>query len=92
MWFIILVIIAVVVLSTSVGLSSRGLRTVELHRTARVLQFIGFISLLAALALCLTVVPAGHVGVIDFFGRVSPNTLKAGINLVNPLARVIKFQ
>lgn len=38
-----------------------------------------------------TQVPAGHVGVIDFFGIVSERTLPAGINLVNPLARVIKF-
>jgi regulator of protease activity HflC (stomatin/prohibitin superfamily) len=38
-----------------------------------------------------TVVPAGNVGVVDFFGNVSDNTLKAGINFVNPLARVVKF-
>jgi regulator of protease activity HflC (stomatin/prohibitin superfamily) len=38
-----------------------------------------------------TIVPAGNVGVVDFFGTVSPVTLKAGINLVNPLARVVKF-
>ena len=38
-----------------------------------------------------TVVPAGNVGVVDFFGTVSDHTLKAGINLVNPLARVVKF-
>ncbi len=38
-----------------------------------------------------TVIPAGNVGVVDFFGTVSPATLKAGINLVNPLARVVKF-
>jgi regulator of protease activity HflC (stomatin/prohibitin superfamily) len=38
-----------------------------------------------------TVIPAGHVGVVDFFGRVSPTTLKAGINFRNPLARIIKF-
>ena len=46
---------------------------------------------LMALGQCLTVVPAGSVGVVDFFGTVSPNTLKAGINPVNPLARVIKM-
>ncbi len=40
---------------------------------------------------CLTQVPAGHVGVVDFFGTVSSRTLPAGINLVNPLARVHKF-
>lgn len=44
-----------------------------------------------ALGQCFTVVPAGNVGVIDFFGTVSPNTLKNGINFVNPLARVVKM-
>lgn len=44
-----------------------------------------------ALGQCFTVIPAGHVGVVDFFGTVSDNTLKSGINVVNPLARVIKF-
>ncbi len=47
--------------------------------------------LLIALSQMFTVVPAGNVGVVDFFGTVSDNTLKAGINLVNPLARVVKF-
>ncbi len=44
-----------------------------------------------ALTQMFTVVPAGNVGVVDFFGTVSDNTLKAGINVVNPLARVVKF-
>jgi len=38
-----------------------------------------------------TVVPAGNVGVVDFLGNVSDNTLKAGVNIVNPMANVIKF-
>lgn len=38
-----------------------------------------------------TVVPAGTVGVIDFLGMVSDNTLKAGVNVVNPMANVVKF-
>jgi prohibitin 1 len=49
------------------------------------------IALLIALSQCLTQIPAGHVGVIDFFGRVSERTLKSGVNLVNPMARVIKM-
>jgi prohibitin 1 len=44
-----------------------------------------------ALTQCFTIIPAGHVGVVDFFGVVSQTTLKSGVNLVNPLARVIKF-
>jgi prohibitin 1 len=46
---------------------------------------------LVAVSSCITVVPAGNVGVVDFFGTVSTNTLKAGINFINPFARVIKF-
>ncbi len=38
-----------------------------------------------------TVVPAGHVGVKDFFGRVSDRVLQPGINLVVPGTRVVKF-
>ncbi len=53
--------------------------------------FGGLLLLALAVFQCLTVVPAGNVGVIDFFGNVSTNTLKAGINFVNPLAKVIKF-
>jgi regulator of protease activity HflC (stomatin/prohibitin superfamily) len=54
----------------------------------------GIVALVAALVAAsqvLTVIPAGHVGVVDFFGTVSPVTLKAGINFVNPLARIVKF-
>ena len=35
------------------------------------------------------VVPAGAVGIVDFFGTVSPRPLQSGINIVNPLARVV---
>jgi prohibitin 1 len=45
----------------------------------------------AALAQTFTVIPAGHVGVVNFFGIVKPQTLPAGINFVNPLAAVIRF-
>jgi regulator of protease activity HflC (stomatin/prohibitin superfamily) len=38
-----------------------------------------------------TQIPAGHVGVVDFFGVVSDNTLRAGVNVVNPMAKVIKY-
>jgi prohibitin 1 len=46
---------------------------------------------LLALLECFTQIPAGHVGVVDFFGVVSDQTLRAGINPVNPLASVIKY-
>src|SRR5262249_9315060 len=34
------------------------------------------------------VVPAGHVGVVDLFGKVRNEPLPSGLHLVNPLARV----
>ncbi len=46
---------------------------------------------LMAIGQCLTVIPAGHVGVVDFFGVVSDTPLLAGINPVNPLAKVQKY-
>jgi len=56
------------------------------------------VGILAALALgvlallqCFTQIPAGHVGVVDFFGVVSDKTLPAGINPVNPMANVTKY-
>lgn len=40
---------------------------------------------------CLTVVPAGHVGVVDYFGHVTDKHLPSGVNFINPMARVIKL-
>jgi prohibitin 1 len=39
----------------------------------------------------LTVIPAGHVGVKDFFGSVSPDILPSGVHLVVPFTRVHKM-
>ena len=51
-------------------------------------MFLGALILLFRL---FTVVPAGTVGVVDFLGNVSATTLKSGVNIVNPMANVIKF-
>lgn len=39
----------------------------------------------------ITVIPAGHVGIKDFFGNVASTTLQPGINLVVPFTRVVKM-
>jgi regulator of protease activity HflC (stomatin/prohibitin superfamily) len=36
-------------------------------------------------------VPAGHVGVKDFFGSVSPTVLQPGVNVVVPLTRIVRI-
>lgn len=52
---------------------------------------IAVVFVLIAFSQFFTVVPAGHVGVVNFFGTVSETSLKAGINFVNPLANVVKM-
>jgi len=52
----------------------------------------GLVLLLLAVALLgrsIRIIPAGSVGVVDLFGRVSAQTLKSGIQFVNPFARVV---
>jgi prohibitin 1 len=49
------------------------------------------VAIVIALSQCWTVIPAGHTGVVDFLGNVSDNTLKPGVNLVNPMAKVEKM-
>lgn len=52
----------------------------------------GFIvALIVAFLQIFTIVPAGSVGVVDFLGMVSDNTLKPGVNFVNPLASVKEY-
>lgn len=87
MFFLIFVIIAIVGF-----VSWRNLRiNPNTKGTANISIMVAFGAGLIALSNCFTVIPAGHVGVIDFFGTVSDNTLKSGINFVNPLARIVKM-
>jgi regulator of protease activity HflC (stomatin/prohibitin superfamily) len=58
---------------------------------SRLLGLIAGVFGLLALFQCFTVIPAGNVGVVDFFGTVSDKPLTPGINFVNPLAHVEKF-
>ncbi len=89
MIFVLTVIVAVVALlgwrATKQGEDTPG------QRLAPGLGVVAIVATLVGLLQFLTVVPAGHVGVVDFFGSVSPTSLKAGINLRNPLARIIKM-
>lgn len=66
-------------------------KNVMYRTTATVTGLVSAMFALITASQVFTVVPAGNVGVVDFFGTVSENTLKAGINFVNPFARVVKF-
>lgn len=51
----------------------------------------GALMIAALLASTVTVVPAGHVGVVDIFGSVRDRPVPPGVHLVNPLATVVKM-
>jgi prohibitin 1 len=77
-------IVAVTLGLAALVISRRQLSSGRILPTA-----LGAAALLLVLSSAVAIVPAGHVGVIDLFGHVSPVTLKSGIRLVNPLARVV---
>ena len=58
---------------------------------ARVAVIAVALLLLAVFFNPLKAIPAGHVGVKDFFGIVSKNVLPPGIHLVFPLTRVVRM-
>ncbi len=89
-FFVNLVLLAVVVVVFFAAARRGGVPSVAAAGRAGALVAAVVLGLIA-LVQCVTVVPAGHVGVVDVFGVVRPGSLKSGIHLVNPLAHVIKM-
>jgi prohibitin 1 len=72
------------------ALSILALRRRGATPAPRLIGLVGILIVVGLLGIrAVRVIPAGHVGVVDLFGRVAPETLKAGIQIVNPLARVV---
>jgi prohibitin 1 len=66
-------------------------RNLAFETTQKIAYVVMVLFAVVAVIQFFTVIPAGHVGVVDFFGTVSETTLKAGINAVNPMANVVKM-
>jgi regulator of protease activity HflC (stomatin/prohibitin superfamily) len=90
MLFVVSILIAAVTFMMFLGVGSGNGTGDAGRRRGGFLAASIFFAVLALLQ-CLTVIPAGHVGVVDFFGNVSPVPRQAGINFVNPLARIVKM-
>ena len=60
-------------------------------RRVALTAIVGFALLVFLLGGPLRTVPAGHVGVKDFFGNVSSDALTPGIHVVVPLTRVVRM-
>ena len=65
------------------------MRAAAMAASRKFLTVVAVVALLASLTQLVRIIPAGHVGVIDLFGVVRPTSLKSGMHLVNPLARVV---
>lgn len=84
--FLVLVLVTIVTFAGFIVLRKNGKKQESFLSLIIALVFAG----ISAVQL-FTVIPAGTVGVVDFLGMVSDNTLKPGVNLVNPMARIIKY-
>ena len=92
MFFLLSIVISVIAFIVWVN-ASRKVRQNDLsfRPVARISILGAAVFGILAVLQCFTQIPAGHVGVVDFFGVVSDQTLRAGISPVNPLANVIKY-
>lgn len=82
-------ILIILVLGFIIGVVFAGVSRTGSIRPIIVATFIGLT--IGTVFSMIRVVPAGHVGIVDFFGRVSPRPLNSGLNFVNPFARVINL-
>ncbi|NNG26218.1 MAG: prohibitin family protein [Ignavibacteriaceae bacterium] len=86
MLFIIALIAAVAAFVVRIGAKKR------LNKSEASFALAGIVvALIIAFSQLVTIIPAGHTGVVDFLGNVSDNTLSPGVNLVNPMAKVVKY-
>jgi regulator of protease activity HflC (stomatin/prohibitin superfamily) len=85
MWLILLAVVVVI----AGFAASRQARDAAARSTAIGLALaLGVVLLIGS---AITIVPAGHVGVVDLFGRVSDAALQPGVRFVIPLARIHKM-
>jgi len=86
--FITLTVLFVLIVVTVLWNRSRHAPGDATQQLRRIGMVVAAVVLFFMLTSSLTVIRAGHVGVVDIFGNVSNTTLKPGIQFVNPLAHV----
>lgn len=91
-----IVIVAAVVIKLALGRSARATgdaRVVRTYSLAGRLAIIGgpIVAVIVLISSMITVVPAGHVGVLTLFGKVDKTALGEGLHVINPLLDVHKM-
>src|SRR5258706_4403989 len=74
--------------NTVIDIGERSARTVKRVLLAALIFFALIVVFRAS---PITVIPAGHVGVKDLFGNVSPDALPPGVHVVFPFTKVVKM-
>src|SRR5258706_1831534 len=74
--------------NTVIDIGERSARTVKRVLLAALIFFALIVVFRAS---PITVIPAGHVGVKDLFGSVSPDALPPGVHAVFPFTKVVKM-
>src|SRR6266404_2583650 len=94
MIFIILAILTFVCFIAAVSIPS----TVQGSYGKTNLTWLKAVSVIAAVIFALTaifqlitIVPAGHIGIVDTFGNVATDVKFPGLNMINPFAKVPKM-
>jgi len=90
MLFVTLFVFLILVVFAAVAARGMGSPAVA-SQLRKIAVAVGGVVVVLMVLSTVTIIKAGHVGVVDLFGRVSTMTLKSGIQLVNPFARVIQM-
>ncbi len=93
---IVLLLLAVVAVGVVLYLrrgreGGREIRFVRMPGIPGIIRVVAALAALLVLARIFVIIPAGEVGVVQFFGAVKPYVLHEGLRVVNPLARVIRM-
>jgi regulator of protease activity HflC (stomatin/prohibitin superfamily) len=92
MLFLVALVVAVVALVAIRKLTLESDDPMRAHAARSARAVLGVViagAIVLAMVQLVRIVPAGHVGVVDLFGVVRTESLKAGLHLINPLARVL---
>ncbi|HRZ40594.1 MAG TPA: SPFH domain-containing protein, partial [Candidatus Omnitrophota bacterium] len=85
-------IFGIIALVLGIGLVATRMQHKDYDKSTNV---IGTVFIVAAAFLIIfsfiRIVPAGTVGIVDLFGKVSETERKPGLNLVNPFAKLVIF-
>lgn len=91
MAFMTLTVLFVLIIATVLWNRSRNSQVDAAVQMRRLGIVVAVVVLFFMATSCITVIKAGHVGVVDIFGKVSPVPLKSGIQIVNPFAHVVQM-